>query len=135
MRRKTAEEYVEAIHRIQRHGGGKASTGSLAASLHVSPPSITEMLKKLEREGLVLYEPHAGVMLSQKGQRIAERLSKRHALLASFFRSIGVSPESAERDACQIEHHISEETIARIEEFMQICMNGEGTGSSPDGIW
>ncbi|MDH7593070.1 MAG: metal-dependent transcriptional regulator [Methanomicrobiales archaeon] len=121
MRRKTAEEYIEAIFRIQLNEGGKASTGMIAATLGVSPPSITEMLKKLEREGLVFYEPHAGVRLSQKGQRIAERLSMRHALLASFFQSIGVSPERAERDACQIEHHISEETIARIDEFMQKC--------------
>lgn len=126
MRRKTAEEYIEVIHRIQRNTGGKAATGMIAASLGVSPPSITEMLKKLEHEGLVFYEPHSGVTLSPKGQRIAERLSRRHALLASFFRSIGVSPERAEKDACQIEHHISEETIARIEEYMQKHLRGEG---------
>ncbi len=126
MRRKTAEEYIEAIYRIQQHDIGRASTGRIAASLGVSPPSITEMLKKLEHEGLVLYEPHAGVTLTQKGQRMAERLSKRHALLASFFRSIGVSPERAEKDACQIEHHISEETIARIDQFMQLHMSEEG---------
>lgn len=118
MRRKTIEEYLESIYRIQRESDGRASTGRIASLLGVSPPSITEMLKKLGDEGLVVYEPHAGVELSARGWKIAEHLSRRHALLASFLRSIGVSPECAEQDACQIEHHISEETIARIEEYL-----------------
>jgi Mn-dependent DtxR family transcriptional regulator len=117
MRKKTVEEYIETIASLEREEG-EARPGRIAARMGVKPPSITEMLQKLEQEGMVFYKPHAAVRLTSSGYALARRLERRHAILAEFLQTIGVNRARAEEDACQIEHHISDETVEKIEEFI-----------------
>lgn len=117
MRKKTMEEYLEAICFLEQKEG-TVRPGRIATVMGVKPPSITEMLQKLEQEGLVIYHSYAGVRLTASGREIALRLVKRHKILAEFLQMIGVSRRRAEKDACQIEHHISDETVERIEKFV-----------------
>jgi DtxR family Mn-dependent transcriptional regulator len=120
MRKKTVEEYIEIISSLEREEG-EARPGRIATQMGVKPPSITEILQKLEQEGLVFYKPHAAVHLTSSGRTMAQRLEKRHAILSEFLQTIGVSTMRAEKDACQIEHHISDETVKKIEEFVLLC--------------
>jgi DtxR family Mn-dependent transcriptional regulator len=122
MRKKTVEEYIEVISSLERDEG-EARPGRMAAKLGVKPPSITEMLRKLEEEGLVIYRSYSGVRLTPAGRAIAGCLARRHEILAEFLTLIGVSRARAEKDACQIEHHISEESVERIEEFIRRSHN------------
>ena len=68
----------------------------------------------LERNGFLTITPEGHLLLTDSGREIAERIYDRHRLLTEYFIGLGVSPETAEADACGIEHILSEETFARI---------------------
>lgn len=114
MKTKTIEEYVEAIQLIEEQEG-QASTKSLAAAMGVKPPSVTEVLQKLQTEGYIHYIPYSGATLTTQGRDLAEELQKKHRAIADFLTIIGISSGIVEIDACQIEHHVSEETVRRLE--------------------
>ncbi|MCK4266982.1 MAG: metal-dependent transcriptional regulator [Thermoplasmata archaeon] len=118
MRRITKEEYIETIDVLERKDG-RAQTGQIAEMMDVKPPSVTEMLQKLQGEGLVDYEPYLGASLTPAGIRLAAELTARHKVIADFLEIIGVERELAEQDACQIEHHVSKVTAERLQEFVR----------------
>jgi DtxR family Mn-dependent transcriptional regulator len=76
------------------------------------------MLQKLQKKGLVKYETYCGATLTQSGTQLARKLIKTHKIIADFLEFLGVKKEIAEHDACQIEHHISESTIDKLENFV-----------------
>jgi DtxR family Mn-dependent transcriptional regulator len=120
MRRKTVEEYIETIYGLEKKNK-IASTGEIASHLKIRPSSVTEMLQKLEIRGLIEYKPYYGVALTDEGRKIAKTLDKKHKILAEFFHKVlGVKKEIAEKDACEIEHHVSKDTIKKLIEFIQL---------------
>ena len=118
MRRITKEEYIETIYMFEKKGG-KAQTGQIAEHMDVKPPSVTEMLQKLQDEELVKYEPYLGATLTEKGRKLANELMARHKVIADFLEIIGVERELAEEDACQIEHHVSKASAERLRLFVE----------------
>ncbi len=122
MKSKTQEEYIEAIHALQQKHD-HVHTNDLAQTLKVAPPSATEMLQKLSKRKLVNYVPYHGVTLTKKGERIAFELKERHKTLAEFLEIIGVDKKDAENDACQIEHHVSSQTIKQLNKFVEFVRN------------
>ncbi len=118
MRQKTIEEYIETIYVLEKKEGC-AHTGRIAAEMNVKPPSVTEMLQKLQNEGVVRYEAYAGATLTLSGKKKARELMKRHRVIADFIEIIGVERGAAEIDACQIEHHVSSKTMRRLEKFVE----------------
>ena len=118
MRRKTVEEYIETIYVLEKKDG-VAHTGQIALELGVRPPTVTEMLQKLKKDGLVKYEAYLGANLTTKGKRMGRELMKKHKVLADLLEIIGVSRDLAEVDACKIEHHVSKETLERLEKFVE----------------
>jgi len=117
MRRKTVEEYLETIYTLEKKSG-IAQTGKIAAELDVKPPTVTEMLQKLSKDGLVKYKAYLGANLTPKGKRMASELMVRHKVIADLLEIIGVNRNVAELDACRIEHHVSHETLERLEMFV-----------------
>ncbi|MFO8109652.1 MAG: metal-dependent transcriptional regulator [Thermoplasmata archaeon] len=115
---KTVEEYIETIYVIEKRDG-RARTGVIALEMGIKDSSVTEMMQKLEERGFVDYEPYHGVNLTDTGKDIARELMKRHKVIADFLEIIGVKPELAEIDACQIEHHVSSKTMDRLEKFVE----------------
>jgi len=79
-------------------------------------------LRKLKKDGLVEYEPYLGAKLGPKGKRMAKELMKKHKVLADLLEIIGVSRDLAEVDACKIEHHVSKETLERLEKFVDFVV-------------
>ncbi len=129
MRRKTVEEYIEIIHALELTEG-RASTGRIAGEMGIKPSSATEMLQKLQKEGLLQYESYAGATLTDAGRGLAQELEGKHKAIASFLEIIGVQRSVAEHDACQMEHHVGRETMAQLEKFVQFA------GISPlDPTW
>ena len=120
MRKKTVEEYIEVIHALEAKEG-RATTGRIAAQMNVKPSSATEMVQKLQKEGLLNYESYAGATLTDSGRRLALELNGKHKAIADFLEIIGVDRAVAERDACQIEHHVGRETMERLERFVQFA--------------
>lgn len=111
------EDYIELIADLIADGG-EARQVDIAARLGVAQPTVAKMLKRLGEEGFVSQKPYRGVFLTVLGEDLAERSRKRHLLVEDFLRALGVSAETARRDAEGIEHYVSEETLAAFEAFI-----------------
>jgi DtxR family Mn-dependent transcriptional regulator len=108
------EMYLETIG-LLREKSKVARVTDIARELSVSKPSVHAALHELERRGLIEHEHYGEVYLSPAGKAAAAEIRRRHDLLTEFLRDIvGVSPETAEQDACRIEHYLSTETMEGI---------------------
>ncbi len=109
-RDETAEDYVEAIAQlIAQHG--EARVKHLAAHMGVSHVTVTRIITRLQRDGLVITQPYRPIELTPKGRRMAAASEKRHQIVLDFLIAAGVSPRQAEIDAEGIEHHVSAATL------------------------
>lgn len=107
------EDYLEMISFLADEGAVRVT--DIAVRLKVSKPSVLNALKALERQGLLQHAHYGTVQLTEKGIAGAEAIRERHRFLTIFLRDvIGVSPETAEKDACTMEHFLSEETLQKI---------------------
>ena len=123
----TAEDYLEAILNVVLEKG-YAKTRDVAHELGVRPPSVVEMFQKLDAIGLVEYRRYEGVVLTPRGRQIAEVIKSRHDTLKRFLTLIQVPQEIAEKDACAMEHELSEESIEQIRLFVEF-MNTHPAGN------
>ena len=115
---KAKEDYLEAILTIRNEKGHCLSV-DISHKLGVSKPSVSAAVKSLESSGY-LYRSENDIRLTANGHSIAESILDRHMLLTEILSGIGVTRQTAEHDACLIEHHLSEETYNRI----KTCWNG-----------
>lgn len=129
MRRKTKEEYIETIYVLEKKSK-VAHTGQIAEELGVKPPTVTEMLQKLKKEGLVEYRAYLGANLTPRGRKLAKELMLKHKVIADLLEIIGISKDVAEIDACRIEHHVSRETYERLQKFVEFVKEAPG-----DPVW
>lgn len=107
---KTTEDYLEAILIIRERQGYVRSI-DVAEQLGVTKPSVTYSTKRLKEAGYITND-HAGMLvLTEKGQAVAEKTYNKHTMLSQMFEYLGVSHEQAVKDACLIEHDISDETF------------------------
>ncbi|MDO4803726.1 MAG: metal-dependent transcriptional regulator [Lachnospiraceae bacterium] len=113
----SSEDYLEAILML-REQLGKVRSIDIVYKLGYSKPSISIAMKKLREKGLVNMDADGYITLTDQGLEIARHTYTRHKVLTSFFENIGVAPETAEADACKIEHDISEETFKCLRDYM-----------------
>ena len=102
------EEYLEAIYRLGERGE-TATTTSVAKELKVAPASVTEMLKKLAKQGYLKYAPYRGVTLTPKGEKIGKKILRKHRVMEKFLRTLGLPKSRIHKDACELEHHIPDD--------------------------
>jgi DtxR family Mn-dependent transcriptional regulator len=104
------EQYLKIIYNLTEEGG-LAKTNDIASKLGISPASVTEMLHKLSDQGYVRHEAYKGVVLKPKGFRIAKKMARRHRLLERFLVDfIGTTGVSTHKQACKMEHALTDET-------------------------
>ena len=89
----------------------------MAARLGVSQPTVAKMLKRLAGVGLIEQIPWRGVFLTPEGEKLAQESRERHQVVENFLLVLGVSADTARRDAEGIEHHVSEETLDMFRQF------------------
>jgi len=112
------QDYLKVIYGLTV-SGGQASTSALAARLGIAPASVTGMLQKLasRHPALVRYHKHQGARLTPDGERAALEVIRHHRLLEAYLVDrLGFSGETVHAEACRLEHVISEEFEARIDE-------------------
>ena len=114
--RRSSEDYLEAILMI-RQAKGSCRSVDVAAHMGFSKPSVSVAVGKLVDSGCVERKDDGQLVLTEKGMAIASETLDKHRLLTDVFCAIGVSPETAEHDACLIEHSLSEETYAKLRAF------------------
>jgi len=112
-----AEDYLEAILNASRDKG-YARTKDIARELCIQPPTVVEMVQKLDTMGMITYRKYEGVTLTPEGQKIATVIRDRHVTLRSFLEIMNVSHDIAEKDACMMEHELHPETIEQLRMFL-----------------
>ena len=106
----SGENYLKAILILTKQKG-YARSCDLAQYLHISKPSVSRAVKLLHQGGFLTLDSGKTLRLTELGQETAENVYERHRVLKQSLISIGVDPESAEQDACRIEHDISKTTF------------------------
>jgi DtxR family transcriptional regulator, Mn-dependent transcriptional regulator len=113
----SAQDYLKAIWKLDR--AGDMSTTALAESLGVAPASATAMLKKLATLGLVVHERYRGATLTPAGERMALEVVRHHRLLELYLmQALGLSWDQVHEEAEKLEHHLSDELEARIDQAL-----------------
>lgn len=115
---KAMEQYLESIYELQQEHGS-ASVTDIAEMRGVKAPSVTYVLQKLKKLGLVNYERYRSVSLTKKGEAVAEKLDRAHKTIKWFFCMIGIQDEVADADACEFEHIANPETVERLTQFVE----------------
>lgn len=112
-----AEDYLKVLyHLCDESQDQSAPTGKIARRLGLTPGSVTGMLQRMERAGLVDYSPHQGARLTTSGREAALRVVRRHRLLELFLvKSLGMSWEEVHEEADLLEHSASDRLIERID--------------------
>ena len=104
------DDYLEQIlHLIESKGYARAV--DISRNLGISQASVTNMLQRLDGEGLVKHEKYRGTVLTDEGHRIARAIIDRHETLTRFLRLFGLDEETIYRDVEGMEHHISRATL------------------------
>src|SRR5205814_10354970 len=106
----SAEDYLERIHELIEEKG-YARVVDIASSLQVKQASVTSMVQKLGELGYLNYEKYRGLMLTEKGKRVACNIQKRHETLPRTTSLFGLDPETQKQNIEGIEHHLSAETV------------------------
>ena len=124
----SGEDYLEMILMLQKEKGYARSI-DVAAALGVTTPSVSVAMKKLRENGYIEMDRDGLITLTDTGMEIASKMLQRHKTLTAFLEALGVDPETAEEDACKMEHDISDQT------FQAICEHARQHlgGGEPDG--
>lgn len=111
--RKSGEDYLEAILVLKKKKG-MVRSADVARHLKVSKPSVCHAVATLKKGGFLLMDVDHFLHLTDLGREVAEATYEKHRFFTDRLIEAGVDPETAERDACRIEHVISEETFERL---------------------
>lgn len=108
------EDYLKAIYQLSR-GGDAVGTSAIAERLGVAPGSVTGMLKRLGKQGLVEHELYQGTRLSASGRREAIRMIRRHRILELFMVEVlGYTWDQVHAEAERLEHAVSDDLVDRM---------------------
>ena len=110
----TVEDYLERILELINMKG-YARVVDIAQRLQISKASVTNMVQRLDAEGLLKYEKFRGLVLTTAGEALARNITHRHQLLTDFLKLLGLDDEVIYHDVEGMEHHISPPTLRAIE--------------------
>ncbi len=115
----TMEDYIEVIKILEREHRS-VRVKHIAEKMRVKMPSVTSALTVLKNKDLVKYEKYDYIELTEKGEKVANSLLKRHEAIKRFLMDVlNVDIRVAEKDACGMEHHVSKQTVDHILKFLE----------------
>ena len=109
----SGEDYLEAVLVLHKEKGMVRSV-DLARHMGFSKPSISHAVGVLKNGGFLTVDEDGYLHLTEDGREVAEKIYERHQFFTEQLVAVGVDRETAERDACRIEHAISEETFQKL---------------------
>jgi DtxR family Mn-dependent transcriptional regulator len=112
------ENYIKAIYHLQEEDG-IVTTNALARQIDTRAASVTDMLKKLKNQKLVLYEKYRGFRLSPEGKKLALQIIRKHRLWELFLvKKLRFGWEEVHEMAEELEHITSKKLVDRLDEFL-----------------
>lgn len=113
------EDYLEAILNLQEQNSTVRIT-DLASYMQVAKPTATETINNLCVQKLIKHEKYGPIELTGKGYEQAVKIRRRHLVLLNFLVTVlGVDPETADKEACLMEHAISSDTTDKLVQFLE----------------
>lgn len=112
------EDYLEAAYVLKKRKG-YVRNSILSEYMGYSKASVSIAMRGLREQGYVVRDAAGYIELTEKGEKIAKGVYTRHLLLKELLEKIGVSDEAADRDACRMEHVISEESYWKIQQLVE----------------
>lgn len=112
------ENYLETIYILSLRQN-EVHAVDVCAYLSYSRPTVSIVLRQMRESGLVTVDDMNHIHLTPEGEGIAKKLYERHTVISEMLISLGVSRETAVRDACKIEHDLSEETFDAIKKHAE----------------
>jgi Mn-dependent DtxR family transcriptional regulator len=121
----THEMYLKVLYRLQEDND-VGRVRDMAKGLGVTPSTVSAVLKKLEQVALLVHDHYGTIKLTPAGLRVAECIVRRFEILRALLVDVlGLDVESAELDACAMEHVVSPATVNRMESLLQLVRDGK----------
>ena len=114
----SGEMYLETILIVGKKTG-RVRAIDVAEEMSFSKPSVSRALGILRSGGFINVDKNGYITLTDVGKERAEKIYERHNVLTEFFIRIGVPGQTAQDDACKVEHHLSDETFEAIKRFTE----------------
>ena len=114
----SAEMYLETIYSLSKVNSTVRSI-DVAEALGYSRPSVSRAVGLLKNDGYLIMDKDGFLVLTKKGTETAAKIYERHMLLSAALMALGVDEETAAKDACKIEHDISEKSLEAIRAHMK----------------
>ena len=113
------ENYLKAIHKLEKASAGPVTNSELSKALNIQSASVTDMLKKMARKRLIHYEKSKGVTLTERGNKVAVNIIRKHRIWELFLvEKLEFGWDEVHEIAEQLEHIQSEELINRLDAFL-----------------
>ncbi len=117
------EDYLKVIFKLSDPDPQVRAT-AISEEMNIKRPSVTSAVSRLKEKGFVEHKRYGPVILTKKGQQLAEEVKERHEVLFRFFTEIlNIDEARAKDDACQIEHYVSEKTLEKISKFVDFLIS------------
>jgi|SRR3954469_5851600 len=115
----TEENYLKAIYKLIEHNGDPVTTNAIAERLHTKAASVTDMLKKLADKKLIHYQKYQGVTLSEKGEKVALTIIRKHRLWEMFLvEKLNFKWDEVHDVAEQLEHINSDKLVEQLDRYL-----------------
>ncbi|MEK6869037.1 MAG: metal-dependent transcriptional regulator [Nanoarchaeota archaeon] len=112
------EDYLRAVYHLMEENNEVRSV-DLADYLNVTKPSVSEMLKELNKDGLIGYKPYSKVKLTAKGHKIARNLTSKHRIIESFLKyMLKTDTKKIHDEAHRLEHAFSDDSIGKLRKLL-----------------
>ena len=109
----SGEDYLEAVLVLEKEKGMVRSV-DVARHMEVSKPSVSHAVTTLKEGGFLTMDDDFFLHLTDLGREVAEQTYEKHRFFTDLLTEAGVDPALAERDACRMEHVISDESFRRL---------------------
>ncbi len=113
----SGEMYLEAVYVLSKEHSSVRSI-DVCEYMGYSKPSVSRAIGLLKNGGYVLVDKDGFLSLSPTGLEVAQKIYERHTIMSEFLIKLGVDPKTASKDACKMEHDISDESFRAIKNFI-----------------
>lgn len=114
----SGEMYLETIYMLYKKQGSVRSL-DVAEYMGFSKPSVSRAVGILKKDGYLTMAKDGMLNLTDKGEERAKKICERHTLLTDYLLKLGVDYDNASKDACKMEHHISETTFEAFKKHIE----------------
>ena len=114
----SAENYLETILILSQNGKSVRSV-DIAGELDYSKPSVSVAMKNLRSSGYISMDSDGYITLTDQGREVAEAIYERHILISDWLIFLGIDKETAVKDACKMEHAMSEQSFLVIKQHIE----------------